>query len=48
MLVYSGEVRQAKQPSCDLWNRCGKNKRKRIKMEDVCEKILFLIVSYLI
>lgn len=33
-------MRQAKQPSCDLWNRCWKNNRKRIKMEDGCENYI--------
>lgn len=46
MPVYSGEVRQAKQPSCDLWNRCWKNKRKRIKMEEGCESHIAFLTAY--
>lgn len=45
MLVYSVEMRQAKQPSCDLWNRCWKNNRKRIKMEDGCENYITFLTT---
>lgn len=38
-------MRQAKQPSCDLWNRCWKNNRKRIKMEDGCENYITFLTT---